>query len=262
MPTPFPGMDPYLEGRGLWREVHTQLIVDIGRSLSAQVHPRYRVAIEERAYLAVWHPDSLVGILDVMVVNGGSGSKKLSTQAGLGMPVVAELPVPEEIVERYLEIRSVKNNEVITAIEILSPTNKVTKEGREAYTQKRLTILGSRTNLVEIDLLRIGPPMEMNVADSLTDDYRILVSRAHQRFQADLYLFGVRDPIPTFPVPLRRDEVEPTVELNRLVHELYDSLGYDLKIDYDDETDPPLSGADAEWANALLHEQGLREARA
>lgn len=71
-------------------------------------------------------------------------------------------------------------------------------------------------------------------------------------------MFGVRQPIPSFPVPLRRGEKEVVVDLNTLLHELYDRAGYDLAVDYRQEADPPLEGDDAAWADALLRRHGLR----
>jgi hypothetical protein len=262
MPTPFPGMDPYLERRGLWEEVHPGLIVEIQRFLTPLLRPHYRAAIEQRTYLAVLPPDEQrVGKPDVLVVSP-TGSTPEATAAvvspvGVG-PVVAELPMPEEVVERYLEVRDVVTHEVITIIEILSPTNKITGEGRVQYERKRLKVLGSLTNLVEIDLLRVGEPFSMKVSGQ--SDYRIVVSRSQYRPRADVYLFGVRDAIPEFPIPLRPGETEPTLLLNQILHDLYDQGGYDLAIDYQQLPEPPLSDKDAKWAAQILaHRQTSRE---
>ena len=89
--------------------------------------------------------------------------------------------------------------------------------------------------------------------------YRILVSRARQRPSGDLYAFSVRQCIPDFPLPLRPDDTEPFVELNRILHDLYERAGYDLRINYRDDATPPLEEEDdAVWADALLREAGLR----
>jgi hypothetical protein len=77
------------------------------------------------------------------------------------------------------------------------------------------------------------------------------VSRPHRRPKADLIAFGVRDPIPKFPLPLRRGEEEPMVDLGRVLHALYDRASYDLRIDYRREAVPPLPAPDAEWASGL-----------
>ena len=68
MSTPFPGMDPYLERRGLWEGVHTRLLVALADAIAPQVRPRYRVDVEQRTYLAVMTPDDLIGKPDVLVL--------------------------------------------------------------------------------------------------------------------------------------------------------------------------------------------------
>lgn len=261
MPTPFPGMDPYLERRGLWEEVHPALIIELQQLLTPLVRPRYRVAVERRAYLALLAPDELVGRPDVSLAGTQQepATTMVSTAPAASSPLIADLPMPEEVVERYLELRDVVTGEVITVIEILSRTNKLNHDGRRAYEEKRFKVLGSRTHLVEIDLLRAGEPMAMRVqGDGHRGDYRILVSRAYHRPRADVYVLGLCQPIPAFPVPLRRGETDVVVDLNTLLHELYDRAGYDLAIDYRLEADPPLEGDDAAWADALLRQHGLR----
>lgn len=238
MSTPFPGMDPYLELR-----------------------PRYRVAIEQYSYL----PDSSsgeeeIGYPDVLAIASRqnepppASSTDSSSMALAGAvvvsPLVGELPMPTEIVQRYLEVRTVKTREVVTVMEILSPANKTSKAGREQYNRKRLKILKSMTNLVEIDLLRVGKPLPMKVAGQ--SNYRIVISRSWQRPRADVYLFSIREPIPDFSIPLRQGEPEPTLPLNKLLHELYDQANYDLTIDYQDPPEPQLLDEDAEWAKKLL----------
>jgi hypothetical protein len=228
-------MDPYLEHRGLWEEVHTGLIAEIQQFLAPLVRPRYRVAVERRAYLAVLSPDDLVGKPDVLVVSPARAPVQ-TTPAGTPStvtPQVAELPMAEEVIERYIEIREVTTGDVITVVEILSHSNKSSRQGREQYERKRLTVLASLTNLVEIDLLRAGDPMPMRVSgNGDLGDYRIVISRSQHRPRADVYLFGVRDPIPDVPLPLRPGEDEPVLALNRILHALYDQTGYDLAVDY------------------------------
>lgn len=251
MPTPFPGMDPYLERPGLWEEVHTGLITGIQQFLAPLVRPRYRVAVERRAYLAVLSPNDLVGKPDVLVVSPAREPGQ-AAPAPASVPVapqVAELPMVEEVIERYLEIREVTTGDVITVLEILSHSNKSSHQGREQYERKRLAVLASLTNLVEIDLLRAGAPMPMRVAGNGTlGDYRLVVSRSQHRPQADVYLFSVRDAIPAIPMPLRPGEAEPVLALNQIVHDLYDRAGYDLAVDYSRPPVPPLAGAEAQWA--------------
>lgn len=254
MPSPFPGMDPYLEQPGIWQQVHADLIVDIRRYLAPLLRPRYHVAIEQSSYLTLLPPpDQRIGVPDVVVTeqSGGVSPTPVAEMVATAVePVVAELPQLEEIKHRYLEIRSTETQQVITAIELLSPANKIGQQGREQYENKRLHILSSLTNFVEIDLLRAGDPMPMKTP--YQNDYRIVVSRRYRRPQADVYLFGLRDPIPDFPIPLRRDEEEPILPLNQLLHDLYDKGGYDLVLDYQQPTTPPISDKDSEWLQYLM----------
>jgi hypothetical protein len=45
MPSPFPGMDPYLEAPEFWSEVHSRLIVGTADALAPMLRPKYRVAV-------------------------------------------------------------------------------------------------------------------------------------------------------------------------------------------------------------------------
>ncbi len=168
-----------------------------------------------------------------------------------------EIRVYEEIRERYLEIREVASGEVVTTLELLSPSNKRAGKGRSLYEEKRLRILGSRTHLIEVDLIRSFRPLPIRgtVQPSL---FRILITRSHQRPRAALYPFGLSDPIPPLPVPLKPDEPEPIVDLQSLLHQVYDRAGYDLEIDYTHDPVPPLKNEDATWVDALLKQQSLR----
>ncbi|MEM7129360.1 MAG: DUF4058 family protein [Chloroflexota bacterium] len=258
MPSPFPGMDPYLEQAGLWSQVHTELIVDIRRFLTPLLRPKYRVDMEQRNYLAVAPPDDPVGEPDVIIsVDNAALARPQPQVAGLSVvePLTGQLPVPEEVKERYLEIRTADTRDVVTVIEILSPTNERAGDGREKYEQKRQEILGSRTHLIEIDLLRAGRPMPMTVPEE--NHYRIVVSRARRRPSADFYLFSVRQPIPDIPVPLLQGDEEPAIKLNQILHELYDQSGYDMDIDYAQAPPPPtFAEENTQWVKEVA-QRGL-----
>ena len=261
MPTPFPGMDPYLEQSGWWPEVHTRLIVAMADALGPMVRPRYRVAVERRTYLAMVTSDERVIVPDVLVTDREPQAHTDLSSSSISEPseapgvLIAELPMPEERIERYLEVRSVDTHEVITSIELLSPTNKLPGEGRRLYEAKRVNVLSSMTHLIEIDLLRAGAPMPMRTDNAPPFDYSIVVSRAHQRPKAEVRLFRLRQPIPSFPVPLRPQEPEPVLDLNGILHDLYDRAGYDIVIDYRVPLTPPLGSDDAAWAEALVRGQ-------
>lgn len=249
-------MDPYLERPALWPNVHSSLIIAIRDELAPRLRPRYYVAVEERM-VGVGPDDLLFAVRPDAAVASSPAPDEGGTSArgDVGRVVTVALPMAEQVRETYLAIREARGDQVITVLEILSPTNKLPGEGRRQYEQKRLALLGTRTHLVEIDLLRSGEPMPM-VGYGGHSDYRVLVSRAEKRPLADLWPFSVREPIPSFHVPLQPTDDEPSLDLNRLLHDLYDRAGYDLRIDYSGAAEPPLSGEDAAWAAALLRAGG------
>lgn len=237
MPSPFPGMDPYLEAAPLWPEVHSRLIVGIADTLAPALLPHYYIAIEQRTYLNTPAEGLLVGIPDVSVVAPAGQVRDLAPQptsvATLThpeQPQTVTLPLPEEVQERYLEIREVATGQVITAVELLSPTNKRPGEGRDAYLRKRQQVLSSATHLVEIDLLRNGTPLPMQGA-TLASHYRILISQSETRPQAQLYGFNLPESIPAFPLPLNTSAPGPRLDIKPILDNLYDRAGYAFRID-------------------------------
>lgn len=260
MPSPFPGMDPYLERRNVWPDVHSALIVATRDALAPQVATAYYVAIEERTYIVALDGAEFIGRPDVAIVTAPAEAQPVgeagTATAVTSMAQTVVLPLFEEVRERYLEIRAAQTHAVVTVIEVLSPSNKASGEGREAYEEKRRQVLSTLTNLVEIDLLRGGQPMEMQPPPQ--GDYRILVRAGWERPHARLYVCSVRQAIPEVPVPLRRGEQEARVHLGRLLADIYDRARYDLRIDYRQPPEPPLSPPDAAWADELLKAHALR----
>lgn len=269
MPSPFPGMDPFLENSEFWSEVHHRLITAIAIAIAPSVRPKYQVAIEKRTYLSSDEDGVLVGIPDATVFSRQSSFRSTQFQSEIDLgrtsltfvnrsnPTPVKVPLPEQVRESYLEIREGGTGRVITVVELLSPKNKRPGEGRIAYERKRQRVLVRSTNLVEIDLLRGGEAMPI-LGDVPSTDYCILSSRSERRPNADLYAFSLREPIPALALPLQVGDVEPMVELQQLFSEVYDQAGFDLRVDYAQPTAPLLPEADAGWADMLLREQGLR----
>jgi Protein of unknown function (DUF4058) len=255
MPSPFPGMNPYLETPELWSEFHSRMIVAIADALDELLRRQYRVAVEKRVYLSQEDEQLLIGIPDV-AVTGVSPQTELpvqpTTQATTAViePLTVELPALQEVQERYLEIREGAIGRVITVLELLSPKNKRSGEGRDAYLQKRQQILASETHLIEIDLLRAGEPMPMKGVGR--SSYRILISRSAQRPQAQLYGFGLRQPLPVIPIPLQSNEPEPLLDLQPLLHRIYDRARFELGIDYRTPPKPAVSADDWQWLQTFL----------
>ncbi len=261
MTSPFPGMNPYLEHPEIWPGIHLLLISELTNFLSPQLRPKYRVAVEVRIYETIGTQSLLVGIPDLTIKGSQATTKQPTTSVAVAesttQPQTVEVPVPETVKQGYLEVREVATSEVITAIEILSPINKRSGEGRKQYESKRNKVLGSSTHLVEIDLLRKGEPMPV-YHSNLQTHYRILVSRENRRPQADLYTFNLLDTIPSFPLPLKSGDREPLIDLQLLLSNVYNQASYDLAIDYTQEPVPLLSEEDRVWINTLLIEQQLR----
>ncbi|NJK74822.1 MAG: DUF4058 family protein [Richelia sp. CSU_2_1] len=262
MPSPFPGMDPYLEHPELWPALHHWLIIEIARLLSPQLRPKYLVSVEVRMYETA--DDNLSnGIPDVNVIQPRTTTELITSNVAVAapptQPLTVNIPMPYQVREGYLEIRERENQELITLIEILSPSNKRSGKGRQMYEEKREEILGSRTHLIEIDLLRRGRKMPI-IGNNVESHYSVLVCRGNRRPRADLYAFNVQDPMPAFPLPLRSGDTEPIINLQELFTEIYDVGSYDLKIDYRNwEVIPALSETDTIWANDLLRDRGFRD---
>ncbi|MEG4839694.1 DUF4058 family protein [Microcoleus sp. B9-D4] len=262
MPNPFPGMNPYLEHPDFWPEVYHLLISVIKESLTPQLRPKYRVAIEKRIYEIKGENSLLVAIPDVSIQQkrrptSAIASNAVAVASRTVQPLKVRIPVSEEFREGYLEVIDMTTKEVVTVLEVLSPANKRRGEGREKYDNKRNKIFDSNTHLVEIDLLRGGEPLPV-FGHSHKSDCRVLVSRSNQRLIADLYLFNLPDTIPAFPLPLRPEDVEPVLDLQALINQVYDRAGYDFEIDYTADAVPPLSETDAVWADSLLRDRALR----
>ncbi len=269
MPSPFPGMDPYLERPDLWPDVHHRLITAMGDELAQALRPRYFVAVETHVFVAVQGTAAYRLRPDVSVVRPAPGTTEVrevavtyeaveaiepATWTAVATDVEAVMPVsvtvPELLRQGFLEIRTTEGNEVISVIELLSPANKQPGQGRREYEAKRNSLLQRPIHLVEIDLLRVGEPMPMS-DPGLNADYRILVSPHDRRPLANLYAFRLPQPIPSVPVPLAAGETPVTLALNRLLHAVYDHAGYDLRIDYGAEPVPPMPPGAAAWMETL-----------
>lgn len=264
MGSPFPGMDPYLENPTTWPNLHSRLIVAVANVLGPKIRPKYRVVVEEAVYKRDRSEQTLlIGVPDVTVRKSSRNNpepEKLPFVSNVAVanpaPVVVTVPMPDTVRHRYLEIRSLQTSEAVTVIEILSPVNKK-GAGRQKYESKRLEILESETNLVEIDLLHEGQPMSV-LGYEMDSHYRVLVSDSGSRPQAQLYPFNVQQPIPGFWVPLKSEDPSITISLKPLLDEIYQLSGYDLDIDYGQNPLPKWPASELEWIDQQLKSQNLR----
>ncbi len=268
MPSPFPGMDPYLEKPSRWPGVHHNLITFAQVLLASQLRPKYLVRIAERVYIADEYDDPRqrqFRIPDVEVAvrpewretSFNPGGAELESVDDLE-PVVATTWFEEEIHQAFLNVIDVESRNVVTVIEILSPTNKIPgSHGRESYHQKFQEVMYSASHLVEIDLLRGSRtvPLPRTIG---THEYLIHLSRKGVRPRGHLYPLRLPRRLPRIPIPLKAGDSDARLDLQALIEQTYDRAGYDLDIDYKQEPDPPLSSEMAEWADQLLRSKGLR----
>lgn len=254
MPNPFYGMNPYLEQPEYWSDFHNQLVAAIARSLVPRLVPKYRVVTDKWVYKIAGSTAIAIGRPDVSVQQNRRNPPANTdffegyiAVCSLPEPVKVTVPVLQEIQQSYIEVKDAATQEVVTAIEVLSPANKF-GDGRKKYIAKRQKVLESLTHLVEIDLLRDGIPLPVETGD-IQSHYRILISRSQTRPISDLYPFNLGDRIPAFLLPLRSEDSEPILDLQSLVDELYEQLGYDYFIDYD--RNPPSPWLKSEITDVL-----------
>jgi hypothetical protein len=251
MPSPFPGMNPYLEQDDAWHDFHERFLPLVADLLVAQVRPNYIVKIDEHVYVheVPSEPRRFLGRAEVAVGRSPSPVEPRPGAALLEAPAHVGLPALD--VERlaFVEVRDRRNHELVTVVELLSPSNRRLGSDRDQYLAKREQILGSTAHLVEIDLLRGGKPMP--VVDRPEWDYSVLVSRVEQRPDAGFWPIHLRSRLPEVPVPLRAPDADARLDLQAILHRLYDAAGYEDYI-YDSTPDPPLAPEDLAWARPLV----------
>ena len=246
--------EPWLEHPALWPDVHNSLLAATRDALAPRVAPKYYVGLERRTYLLTTDELVLIGMTDVSVAGGGATRPPApSPDAPSSAPAAVEtiVPIADEVGESYLEIHDVAEGRLVTALELLSPANKLHAAGREQLLAKRSATFRTRTSWIEVDLLREGQPMPLGKRIP-TSDYRILVSRGSTRPHAQLFCFDLRQPIPEIPVPLLPGDIDVSLDLGAILHETYERARFDLRLRYDRDPKPPLSPEDRSWASKLV----------
>ena len=251
MPSPFPGMDPFLESQE-WEDFHTRLITAFSDRLSPTIEPDYLVRVERRVYVESvgGEPESMRRAdIAIVAVDAGPASGLLSRQAA-SMTAECELPMPIERQETYLVIRDRETMRVVTVIELLSPANKRSKgDGRDKYMMKREEILSSPSHLVELDLLRGG--MRLPVVGPLPiGDYYAIISRAKRRPKCEVYAWSLSDKLPVVPIPLKLGDEDASVPLQDVFDVVYQRARYDLSVNYEASLDPPLTPNELRWVQS------------
>ncbi len=257
MPSPFPGMNPYLEQDDVWHDFHGRFILLVATILGGPLRPRYIVKIHEHIYVHEIEAESRrwLGRADVSLgrASDEAAVDRSATTGILEAPARVRLPAVDREGQSFVEIRDRKDRELVAVVELLSPANKYAGPDREQYLAKRMALLDGPAHLVEIDLLRGGPPLP--AADRPPCAYSVLVSRCERRLDADFWPIGLREKLPVIPVPVRAPDSDARLDLQAILDRIYDEAGYADYI-YDGSPSPRLKAEDMEWARQVRTEAG------
>ncbi len=266
MPSPFPGMDPYLESPRFWRGIHYSLMHLFMTELNAHLPPQFVATLEERMYLSL--PDGVYPDVALIyqtkprpVLEGRGGAVAVAPDTATAFQFM-----DEEVYEPYIEVRTADRNEkVVAVVELISPKNKSRESNwRDAYLRKRDGFFRSPTHFLEIDLLRSGAhtlavPRE-NMDGRFGDDWRY--AACLRRWDADrtieAWAVSMRERLPRVSVPLTADFPDAVIDLQAALTTMYANSGFDRRVDYTKPPIPTLTPDEATWADALLTERGLR----
>jgi hypothetical protein len=253
MPSPFAGMDPYIESSGMWSDFHATLVPALRAQLNARLPKQFVASIE----LYVWFHEPEVRKRrqrepDLYVVERSRRAAGEAVATAKAAPAEISLPLTQRRKRKLIHITDVHSRRVVTAIEIVSPSNKTPGEDREAYLVKRGEYLASNLSFVEIDLLRGGKRLPLSMPPPPIRDYYVLVCRSWEFPRAGLWTFGIRDPIPEIPIPLAADVPDVPLSLHTGVDRAYEEGRYDEELRYHERLLPPVNRADAAWIREVL----------
>jgi Protein of unknown function (DUF4058) len=227
MPSPFPGMDPYLEDESHWPCFHHQLVSCLYQILLPGLVDRYRARLGQRHYV---------------------------TEQALFTSIIRQ-----EHHEDYIEVRQRCDNRLVTLIDVVSPANKTTTIGRQAYLARRQDGRTAHASLVEIDLVLQGQPTLDYSRDGLPDwDYAVTVTRSTQPDRFEIYTSTLQKRLPRFRLPLAADDRDTVLDLQTAFTRCYDQGAFAPKIDYRRDPSTKLIDEDREWLDELLKKQKLR----
>lgn len=256
MPSPFPGMDPFIESRRIWSDFHLDLAAEIRAHLNARIQPGYyATAVTYVTYdvieVAQARPRAVSPDVSVWRTE-----LRFPTPGAMAVidPPLAQSAVPLEVPMRLanVEVREAGADTLVTAIEILSPVNKRPGRERQKYLRKRRELLRSEVHVMELDLLRGGErsPLETSVPPAL---YYITLARTEHRPYVDVWPIQLAARLPVLPVPLTAPDPDVALDLGAIVQAVYERGGYATRIDYGQPVPPPpLAPEQQAWVEHLL----------
>jgi hypothetical protein len=250
-------MDPYIEASGLWGDFHGSMLAAIRAELNQRLPEGYAATIE----LYVWTPERKTAGRrrrvepDVYVREEKRRPLQSAGTTAVVAPNTIVLPAVERRKRRHIKIVDVRTKQVITVVELLSPSNKEAGDDRKNYLDKRNEYLANGLNLVEIDLLRSGQRSPLGDPPPTIADFFVMVCRGWEFPRAGFWTFTIRDPLPEIPIPLIQELPESTLPLRACVDRAYDEGRYADSLSYAESLRPRLGKEDAAWVRKLLAEK-------
>jgi hypothetical protein len=251
----FPGMNPYIElSEDLWTGFHDVLIADISKQLNATLPQNYTAFVEKRIEL-VEMPDQPLRQRkpDVAVARdfesdqgGGTATAVLPDIE----PAALTLPDYDENPEAYIDIRTFPDRELVTSIEILSPSNK-SPSGHGEYWTKRASMILQGVHLVEIDLLLQGRRLPA-IEPLPPGDFYAFVSRGNRRPRCEVYGWSIRRPLPKLPIPLKAPDPDVILDLAQAVETTFNGGRFEQNLLYEMPIPASLSESDRAWVAERL----------
>ncbi len=249
-------MDPYIEHTEVWEDFHQNLASEIQAQLNPQLAPSYYAAVTPRLTFEevriAYKPRGIVPDVGVFQTSPFTVGASVAIADA---PLVKDAPTVEmEAHEASVEIRTVSQDDLVTAIEILSRANK--RYGTidwGAYQSKRQALLHSLAHLMEIDLLRAGTRTAIELEPLPDASYFVFLNRNVNRSRFEIWPIRLPDPLPIVPVPLNAPDPDVALDLNRAVHAIYERAAYFRRIDYrNSPPEPALSPDNARWVDEVL----------
>lgn len=227
MPSPFPGMDPYLEDESIWPTFQHQLVASLYQILLPGLVDRYRARIQTRSYV---------------------------TEEPLFTSIIRQ-----ERHEEFIEIRQRTDGRLITLVDIASPINKTLSQGRAAYLETRRLARSQGASIVEIDLSLQGKPLLEYSRDGLPEwDFAVTVTRCTQPERYEIYTSTLAKRLPRFKVPLAADDRDTVLDLQATFTRAFDQGNFSARMDYARDASVRMSDTHREWVDSWLKQMRLR----
>lgn len=229
MPSPFPGMDPFLEDPKLWAAFHHQMVAALYQLLLPGLVDKYRARISVRQYVSE-------------------------------MPLFTSM-IREQHTEEFIEIRARTDNRLVTLVDVVSLGNKMTPSGRTEYLATRQQAFQQRAGVVEIDLITQGKATLDFSRDGLPEyDYATTVTRSVTPDRFEIYTATIQKRLPKFKLPLAADDRDTVVDLQVAMARAFDQGDFANQLDYTGTlpVDVKLTPDNRTWVQNWLEQQNIR----